>query len=480
MPLTTTFTEEMVQGLAPDEAIFKRAQELATAKKFLNLGASADGTWLFGECQGSGTEPYQVSADFHDPNNPVLRSSSPSRKTPDKYGIALLLAYVKDPAAFGTREPSEDLLIKREKKIAMDEKKKSGSAAPRKVNKAAKEKKTAAQREGLELLEKLLVELVGVGQWFETSRVEKIEKQSKQLSDAFLPMPMFGLRKLMLLAKAKDLNDEEKMASATDVLGQLWAMVQKGRAYLDQKLHGEETQAEADAVIEDMLGKAWQMTELKEKGYFLTDLSLFELAFERTDDESRQQRVEISNLLDMNSGAIHQATVYRPFKGLNQVPEQASYMQPLTVNEAALYPGFTNRRIRWEKGIEQLNENPPANFLQTAYALTNPDFKAVLETFRNQLKHPLAPRDAVFFVACDRIGKIGEKVFLQDATGTRIEMKDRRKDYSNVANLVRAAGMMGKDKPGVLVRLSVVSATNTIVGQPLAALTGKHHLRLGL
>jgi hypothetical protein len=74
MPLTATYTEEMVRGIAPDEATFNKAQEVAKAKHFQNLGISADGTWLLGECQGSGHEPYQLSADFHDPQNPVLTS----------------------------------------------------------------------------------------------------------------------------------------------------------------------------------------------------------------------------------------------------------------------------------------------------------------------------------------------------------------------------------------------------------------------
>ena len=40
--------------------------------------------------------------------------------------------------------------------------------------------------------------------------------------------------------------------------------------------------------------------------------------------------------------------------------------------------------------------------------------------------------------------------------------------------------MLGRDKPAVLVRLFVQPSHNTILAQPLAALTAKHHLRLGL
>jgi hypothetical protein len=40
--------------------------------------------------------------------------------------------------------------------------------------------------------------------------------------------------------------------------------------------------------------------------------------------------------------------------------------------------------------------------------------------------------------------------------------------------------MLGSDRPAVLVRLFVQPLTNTIVAEPLAILTPKHHLRLGL
>jgi hypothetical protein len=479
MPLTATYTEETIRGMAPDPATFQKAEEIARARRFQNLGVSADGSWLLGECQGIAVEPYRISADFHDPANPVLRSSSPSRQSPDKFSLGLLLSYLHEPDAFQTREPGEDLLIKREKKIALDEKKKSGSAAPRKISKASPDKKAAAQRDGLEALEKLLVELTASGHWFEAGQLEKIERYSKQIADASVPAATHGLRRLTLIAKQKDTTEDEKNVQGAEVIGAIWAAVKMAHAILDGKQTGEDP-AYVDAVTEDVIGKSWQFPELREKGYFATDLSLFELAFERIDDEARQQRLEASDLLDVGSGAVHQAIAYRPFKGLNQIPEQTSFTTPITIAEAAICPGFINRRLRWEKGTEQLIENPPADYLAKAHAQAKADFEEALEAFRAQMQQPLAPREALFFLRAERIGRIGDRVAIQDASGTRIEMKDRRKDYSNVANLVRAAGMMGREKPGVLVRFYLSPMTNTILGLPLAAVSPKAHLRLGL
>ena len=152
----------------------------------------------------------------------------------------------------------------------------------------------------------------------------------------------------------------------------------------------------------------------------------------------------------------------------------------LTISEAAIYPGFLNRRVRWEKTAETIGR-PNAEALEAAYNLAVPDIGAVVEAFKDQLRHPLAPRETVVLLQVEHVGRIGDRhVVLEDAAGNRVEAADRRKDYSNAANLVRATGMLGRDKPAVLVRLFVQPMPNAIVAQPLAALTAKHHLRLGL
>jgi hypothetical protein len=480
MPLNVPITDEMVRALAPDDATWKKAEELASSDRFLNPGVSADGTWLLADAKGSGKDAYHVSADFVDLNSPVLRSTSPSRKTPDKYTLALLLKYARQPDAFGNREPSDDLLAKREKKVAADERKKFGPGAPKREKKSAEAKQLIAQREGLETIDRLLVELVAGGHWFEEGHIEKLERLSKSLGDAHLPAATYTLRRLLLLGKQKGIGEEERTFVGADLIAQLWASVQRTKLYLEGKLPEGETQEVADAFVEDLLGRSWQHSELKEKGYWKSDLTLLELAYERHDDDARQQRIELSNLIDLGSGDIYQAVAHRPYKGVNPIPDQASYTAPITVAEAAIYPGFLNRRITWEKNAETIGRASPES-LEMAYALAIGDFAAVLEAFRDQLRHPLAPRDAVFLVQPEHIGRIGDRaVVLEDASGARIEAADRRKDYSNAANLARAMGMLGRDKPAVLVRLFVHPMTNAILALPLAALTAKQHLRLGL
>jgi len=88
-------TLESVLALAPDDASAKAARGLTGAAKWPTLGADAAALW--GECQGSGSKPYQTQVDLA---GPAFRCSCPSRKFPCKHGLALMLLRVDQPAAF--------------------------------------------------------------------------------------------------------------------------------------------------------------------------------------------------------------------------------------------------------------------------------------------------------------------------------------------------------------------------------------------
>jgi hypothetical protein len=263
------------------------------------------------------------------------------------------------------------------------------------------------------------------------------------------------------------------------VIAHLWATVKKGRVYLDGKLADDESQTEADAVMEEVLGKAWLLTELFEKGYTRKDLKLFELAYERADDEARDERVETSHLLEMSDGSLFQAIQYTPRKAAKTNPRpQPSYTQPIAVSEAAVYPGFINRRVRWEQGAETLLPMDE-KVRKTVYGKAVPVFETALNAFRQQLKNPLARREAVFFLKCHLVGKVDGHMVVEDAQGSRIKCVNQRPDYSIVDNLRRAAGELRK-QPALCARLVLEPVTNTIVAQPLALLLPEKHLRLGI
>ncbi|MDR2253533.1 MAG: SWIM zinc finger domain-containing protein [Bifidobacteriaceae bacterium] len=83
-----------VEALAPDQAALKAARGLTKLTLWPVLGSQA--LILWGECQGSGANPYQVGVDARDMG---YRCTCPSRKAPCKHVLALMLIAATDASA---------------------------------------------------------------------------------------------------------------------------------------------------------------------------------------------------------------------------------------------------------------------------------------------------------------------------------------------------------------------------------------------
>ncbi|MBR0847325.1 SWIM zinc finger family protein [Bradyrhizobium diazoefficiens] len=76
-----------VEQLATDQSSLKAAAGLAKPGKWSGVGGSHDGALIWGECAGSGANPYRVMADLRDLGN---KCTCPSRKFPCKHVLGLL------------------------------------------------------------------------------------------------------------------------------------------------------------------------------------------------------------------------------------------------------------------------------------------------------------------------------------------------------------------------------------------------------
>ncbi len=95
-----TFTTEQILALAPDASSAKAGQGLATARHWITLGNDEHAVW--GECQGSGKNPYQTQIDL---SEPAFKCSCPSRKFPCKHGLGLLLLFANQANQFKDTAP---------------------------------------------------------------------------------------------------------------------------------------------------------------------------------------------------------------------------------------------------------------------------------------------------------------------------------------------------------------------------------------
>lgn len=157
--------DEILQ-LAPDAASAKAARGLALPGKWPVLGATDAALW--GECQGSGSKPYQVQVDQ---SGPAFRCTCPSRKFPCKHGLALMLLRAGNAAAFSDQPPpawvEEWLAARRQRAENPEPRPAAAGAAGTPADPQAAAKREAARRErmtaGLDELERWLGDQVRQG-----------------------------------------------------------------------------------------------------------------------------------------------------------------------------------------------------------------------------------------------------------------------------------------------------------------------------
>jgi len=150
--------------MAPDDASLKAGRGLMNPTKWPTLGKSETALW--GECQGSGKKPYQVSVD---PSGPAFKCTCPSRKFPCKHGLGLMLILAEKPASFKAGDPPlwvADWLVSRkdkaEKKAEAAVEKQAAPADPAAAAKRV-EKRLKRMKEGGEEMERWLSDQVRNG-----------------------------------------------------------------------------------------------------------------------------------------------------------------------------------------------------------------------------------------------------------------------------------------------------------------------------
>ena len=423
--------EGYVESAAPNVDAMKNGRGLVVKGKFLALNIDADETILFGQCQGSGKEPYRCSSDFARPEQPTHRCSCPSRQFPCKHCIGLMLAYVLKKASFSSAEVPADLSEKREKLATRVEKKKEEAVKPKTVNKDALAKKIQSQLEGLDLLEKLTLDLtrIGIGN-MNAKSAHEIEEKAKQLGNAYLPGAQAALHRYTKLfsgdaggfdSKLSPNRAETVFSEALDQLSRLYSIVKQGRAYLQRRLDDPELKPEVETSIAAWLGHAWQLGELKAAGLMQTDVELLQLAFNSHDDVARQEYVDTGVWLNLGTGRIHLTQNFRPYKAVKYIKSDDSFFQIAQVKELCIYPGDVNPRIRWEGMLPRPVETRD---LERVRDHARPEFAAVVKEVKTNLKGPLADKQPIYALRFKRIGQVEGLPVVEDAKGERLVMTD--------------------------------------------------------
>ena len=184
-----TLSEDQILALAPDEASKKAGLGLANPAKWVSKGANELAIW--GECQGSGSKPYQAQVDL---STIAFKCSCPSRKFPCKHGLALFLLYARQNSSFTNKNVPDWVTEWLEKRAEKKEKKAAKEDTP--VDEAAQAKRQLARHEkvmhGITELQLWIKDIVRNGiismpekgfPWFENVAKRMVDAQAPGLAN---------------------------------------------------------------------------------------------------------------------------------------------------------------------------------------------------------------------------------------------------------------------------------------------------------
>ncbi|RTE10550.1 SWIM zinc finger family protein [Paenibacillus whitsoniae] len=473
-------TEPYVDSLAQNSSAMKNGKDLVKKNSFPLLCQSEDGTLLFGECKGSGKEPYKCSVDLLKEGSPVFRCSCPSRQFPCKHNLGLLYALTAGKT-FVTAAIPQDIADKREKAEKREEKKnepaaEGAPAAKRKPNKSALLKKITAQLEGISIAEKLILQVVqaGLGS-MDKKMLQTADEQAKQLGNYYIPGIQTAIRELVLRFREND-DPELTYSEAIEQLTTLHALLIKSKEYLQNRLDNPEDPQDVESTLEEWIGHAWQLAELREHGRIRSEAELLQLSFRSSANAARGEYIDEGYWVDLQNGHIHTTRTYRPFRAAKYIREDDSVFQVVQAKELAQYPGGLNARVRWEEA--KLREPDPDD-LKKIHTFAHRSFPEVIKMVKNQLKSPLADKHPIVFLHFAEIKRSDTNSYvLLDEQGKQLSLTDITFLGEPTTGLLAMLNKVHLQGHAMLVMFEHNWQQNRLEAQPLSIVTADEVIRL--
>ncbi|MDR2105192.1 MAG: SWIM zinc finger domain-containing protein [Deferribacteraceae bacterium] len=487
-------TEDFINKFTGNASAQSAGKSLAVKNSFQELYISSDDSIIFGSCQGSGKSPYQCSVDFSDPSKPIPRCSCPSRQIPCKHAVGLLYSKMLGKT-FKTAEIPEDVLAKRSKAKQRAEKKESKAAeaevdpktAEKNVQKlkAAAAKKCRKQLEGIDLAEKILRNIVSAGlHSIDRKNLALYLEQAKQLGNYYIAGVQAALTELVAAASEAQKSKDADFIAAIEAVNYLHALTKRGRSYLEGKAADLEAK-EADykpvskdasihSSIEEQLGYAWKLAELKEEGLYIPNAELFQVGFSVITDHARREFVDEGIWFCLTNGEIYLTKNFRPFNALKHVKEEDSFFSVITTEELFIYPGDKNPRVRWDNFIP--SRAVAADDLKKAQKAGATDFAQVIKSVKNQIKNPLADKFPIYPLKYSRLGIDAEGgYFIFDEAGVCLPL---RIDGA-FAHLIKHLSREQVDEGVLIARFEHDLLKQILYAVPTALLTTNEVIRFG-
>ncbi|MDE5854486.1 MAG: hypothetical protein K2H19_05425, partial [Ruminococcus sp.] len=287
-------------------------------------------------------------------------------------------------------EVPEDIEKKREKLANKAKKTESGALKPKSPNKSAVTKKLKKQREGLELAESFVNDVLSKGiSSINNASCSQYQALAKQLGDYYLPEPQAVMLEIISLAQQlSESPDDKQSKELIKLCVRLSSAVRKSRDYIDKKLESGEVLPEDNILYEEM-GNVWKLTQLKEIGLYKQNSEILQLSFTVLTDDIHKRYTDMAYWIDLSDGEICKTENKRPFRAMGYIKEEDSFFGVYTVPEIYRYPGGLNRRVRWESAdIRNKKESDYEKILSFAENSLSEAVKKAKNELKNTLSNP--------------------------------------------------------------------------------------------
>jgi hypothetical protein len=350
-------------------------------------------------------------------------------------------------------------------------------AKPSKAQISSALKKIDAQLEGVALADKLLQSIVNLGlAGIDAKTQAAYKEQVKQLGNYYINGIQAAFSELFILLDAEKGKDYAQSIFQAQYLK---ALLKKSAEYLaGKKSATDEITLDTESAIEEQIGYAWKLEELRHYGRCKKDEELLQLAFYSYGDDSRKEFVDEGYFISLNTGEIYTAKNYRPYKALKYVKEEDSVFNVIKTEELMVYPGGMNPRIRWDACSFR---EPVEGDYQHALSLASPVYADVVKAVKNQIKNPLSDKNPLAFLLVSGVAvleKDGEELLvIRDKNNAAQILSDAGYvDVQTVPHLKRYAGALRN--AGLFVMYHNDLATGRLCAKPLSIVTEKSVIRL--
>lgn len=471
----------IIESLAPNAAAAKNGSDLVKKGKFNNLQINADQDLIWGECVGSGKNPYKCSVDFVDENNPIGRCSCPSRQFPCKHALGLMYAYAGGNT-FTTGEAAEDILSKREKNETKKQKKeeekislKEKAEKPKKINKAALTKKYTAQLQGIELAEKLFYNVLKNGiAALDNKERKELRKQIVELGNYYILGIQAAFTTLIDLA-----NEEVNSTLLIEQLNRIGSILKKTRPYIQERIDNPELAPELDSSIEEQIGTVWKLTDLISFGLYEENTELVQLSFNSYYINSSMDVNNEGVWFDLKTSKIYRTFNYVPAKAKKYIKSDDTTFGVVQLSDLYIYPGDMNPRVRWEDSVNDSREVSKQD-MTTILESAQGNYAEVVKAIKSNIKNPLNNKAPYALLSLEKAYMVGNDILLEDANGSIITLRNDQDSISIINTVESLKNILPNEVKGMglLVMFNSDMTEGLLYAQPISLLTKDQIIRL--